>query len=209
MLQNGPGRATLFIPNVTAKHSGQYICTAKHLNITQTIHANITVRFPPKILNGSECVRQSEVLTCVCISEGVPLPTIKWPLLENHAEYSVLTTVINHTVNSRVSFSVTAHSNTTVMCVSNSETGEANRNLTVTRGQGHSEPSAALLPVAVVSVIVNVIFIICIVFLWNSRKKLKPDQEDRTYMSMQKKDRSPEYDVIAHRSSDVIAQRPN
>uniref|UniRef100_A0A3Q3K1E2 Ig-like domain-containing protein n=1 Tax=Monopterus albus TaxID=43700 RepID=A0A3Q3K1E2_MONAL len=122
-LQNGPRGATLFIPNVTAKHSGQYICTAKHLNITQTIHANITVRFPPKILNGSECVRQSEVLTCVCVSEGVPLPTIKY-----HTEYSVLTTVTNHTVNSRVSFSVTAHSNTTVTCVSNSETGEANGN---------------------------------------------------------------------------------
>lgn len=28
----------------------------------------------PKFLNGSVCVVQAEVLTCVCVSQGVPLP---------------------------------------------------------------------------------------------------------------------------------------
>lgn len=46
---------------------------------------------------------QSEVLTCVYISEGFPLPAIKWLILNIHTGYLVTTTVFNHTVNSTVS----------------------------------------------------------------------------------------------------------
>uniref|UniRef100_A0A668A655 B-cell receptor CD22 n=1 Tax=Myripristis murdjan TaxID=586833 RepID=A0A668A655_9TELE len=42
-LQNGTETATLVIPNVTAEHSGQYICTARHLNTTLTASASVTV----------------------------------------------------------------------------------------------------------------------------------------------------------------------
>ncbi|XP_056261924.1 sialic acid-binding Ig-like lectin 8 [Pseudoliparis swirei] len=51
--------------------------------------------------------------------------------------------------------------------------------------------------VAVVSLVVNVICIILLTLLWNTRKQVKPKQEDRTYTSLRKKDVSPEYDVIA------------
>ncbi|XP_078108456.1 myelin-associated glycoprotein-like isoform X2 [Sander vitreus] len=128
-LQNNTGSATLVIPNVTAEHTGQYICTAKHLDTTLTMHAKVTVTFYPKILNSSGCINHSEVLTCVCISEGVPLPTIKWPLLENHTRYSVITTVSHHTVNSTVTLTVKDHSNTSVECVSSSQNGEVKANL--------------------------------------------------------------------------------
>ncbi|XP_037642092.1 myelin-associated glycoprotein-like isoform X5 [Sebastes umbrosus] len=129
-LQNDKGSNTLVIPNVTAEDSGRYICTAQHLDETVTAYADVTVTWLSKILN-SGCMILSDVLTCVCISEGFPLPTIKWPLLENHAEYSVTTTVSNHTVNSTATLTVKDHSNTSVECVSSNENGEAKENLTV------------------------------------------------------------------------------
>ncbi|XP_074508727.1 myelin-associated glycoprotein-like [Sebastes fasciatus] len=129
-LQNDTASNTLVIPNVTAEDSGRYICTAKHLDKTVTTYADVTVTWLSKILN-SGCVLLSDVLTCVCISEGFPLPTIKWPLLENHAEYSVTTTVSNHTVNSTATLTVKDQGNTSVECVSSNENGEAKENLTI------------------------------------------------------------------------------
>ncbi|XP_060936968.1 sialic acid-binding Ig-like lectin 14 [Limanda limanda] len=82
-LKNDSGSSTLIIPNVTAEHSGHYICTAKHGDRTATRTADVVVTWGPKILTSSECVVQSGVLTCVCISEGFPLPAIRWPLLED------------------------------------------------------------------------------------------------------------------------------
>ncbi|XP_044215580.1 sialic acid-binding Ig-like lectin 10 [Thunnus albacares] len=130
-LQNDTGLSTLIITNVTAEHSGRYICTAKHVDSTLTVYVDVTVTWFAKILNGSGCVAQSTVLTCGCISQGVPLPTIKWPLMKNHNEYSVITTVSNHTVNSTITLTVKDHSNTAVECVSSNENGEAKEKLTV------------------------------------------------------------------------------
>ncbi|KAK2909911.1 hypothetical protein Q8A73_007626 [Channa argus] len=130
--QKQTGMAALSISNVTADHSGQYICTAKHLNNTLKKQVtDVTVTFGPKILNDSRCVNQLDVLTCVCISEGLPLPTIKWPLLENHTEYSVTTTVSNHTVNSSIRLSLMAQSKTTFECVSSNDNGQTKHNLSV------------------------------------------------------------------------------
>ncbi|XP_006791802.1 sialic acid-binding Ig-like lectin 10 [Neolamprologus brichardi] len=123
-LHTDTGSANLVITNVTAGDAGQYVCTAKYMNNTLKDKVNVTVIWFSKIQTGSGCVLQSEVLTCVCISEGFPLPTINWPLLKNHTEYSVITTVSNHTVNSTVSVTVKSHGNSTVECVSNNGNGE-------------------------------------------------------------------------------------
>ncbi|XP_053182859.1 sialic acid-binding Ig-like lectin 6 [Scomber japonicus] len=114
------GTSTLFLSNMRSDHAGRYICTAKHLNTTLTTYADVTVTWYRNISNNSGCEKssQSNVMTCVCISQGVPLPTIKWPLLESHPEYSVTTTVLNHTVNSTITLPVTDHRNTVVECVS-------------------------------------------------------------------------------------------
>ncbi|XP_071325158.1 hemicentin-1-like [Trachinotus anak] len=199
-LQSNTGSATLMVPNVTAGDSGQYICTVKHLDMAVTIYADVTVTWFSKILQNSACEVQLEVLTCVCISEGFPLPTIRWPLLKNHTEYSVITSVSNHRVNSTIILTV-KHRNTVVECVSSNGNEEAKRNLSIITSDkqeaAHRGLSAVpFLITAVLSLIVNVAFIICFVFLWNSRKKVKPDTEDRTYMSLRKTDKSPEYDVI-------------
>ncbi|XP_068591973.1 sialic acid-binding Ig-like lectin 5 [Cebidichthys violaceus] len=130
VLQNDSGSATLVILNVTAEYSGQYICTAEHQITTLTTPAEVNVKFLPKFLSSPPCEVQSEVLTCVCISEGFPLPTITWPMLEIPSEYSVITNQSSHTViNSTVS--VKRRNYTTVECVSSNEIGKAKKNLTV------------------------------------------------------------------------------
>ncbi|KAK9514186.1 hypothetical protein VZT92_027671 [Zoarces viviparus] len=131
VLQNNTRTATLVIMNMTAEYSGQYICTAVHQNTTLTTPAEVNMNFFPKFLSSPACEVQSEVLTCVCISEGLPLPTITWPMLETHTEYSVITNKSSRTV---ISFTVSVkHRNyTTVECVSTNEIGEAKENLTVT-----------------------------------------------------------------------------
>nr|XP_029131263.1 sialic acid-binding Ig-like lectin 11 [Labrus bergylta] len=128
-LLNGTGSATLVIPNVRVDNFGRYICTAKHLDMTVTLFTDVTLF--PSIFENSGCEFQSGLLTCVCISEGFPLPTIRWPLLRSRTEYSVMTSVTNHTVTSTITLNVDDYSNTLAECVSSNENGEAKENLTI------------------------------------------------------------------------------
>ncbi|XP_035478742.2 myelin-associated glycoprotein [Scophthalmus maximus] len=130
-MRNDTGSATLIIPNVATGHSGRYICAAEHLYKAVTVYADVTVTWFSNILKNSGCGVQSEVLTCVCVSEGFPLPAIEWPLLKNNTEYSIITTVSNHTVNSTVVLTVKGRPNTSVECVSSNINGEARENLTI------------------------------------------------------------------------------
>ncbi|XP_056237497.1 sialic acid-binding Ig-like lectin 5 [Seriola aureovittata] len=188
--------------NASAEHHGTSVtCKVSFTGnaaTEETVTLNVT--WFSEILKNSRCEVQSELLTCVCITEGFPLPTIKWPLLKNYTEYSVITTVTNHTVKSTIMLTVKDQSNTVVECVSSNENEEAKMNLNIITSEKqedhHGLSVVPFLTIAVLSLIMNVTFIICFVFLWISRKKVKPNQEDRTYMSLQKTDRSPEYDVI-------------
>lgn len=107
----------------------------------------------PEILNNSGCEVQSELLTCVCISKGFPLPTIKWPLLKNHTEYSVITRVSNHTVHSTFTLTVKDHSSAVTECVSSSDVGEVRQNITiVTSEKQEGEHTRESAPIADISV---------------------------------------------------------
>ncbi|KAG7476216.1 sialic acid-binding Ig-like lectin 10 [Solea senegalensis] len=130
-LHTDTGSATLIIPNVTAEHSGRYVCSTKHLDTAMTINADVTVTWFSKILKTSGCKAELDVLTCVCISEGLPLPAITWPLLRNYTEYSTTVTVSNHMVNSTLILTVKGHQNISVECVSSNENGEARENLNI------------------------------------------------------------------------------
>ncbi|XP_037532490.1 sialic acid-binding Ig-like lectin 5, partial [Nematolebias whitei] len=130
-LQEEQGISSVSISNVTVDVSGLYMCMAKHVNKTLSKNVNVTVTWFSKVLNSSGCVHRSKTLTCVCISEGLPLPTIRWPLLKNHTGYMVITTVSNNTINSTVSLSVENGGNMSVECFSSHENGEAKENLTV------------------------------------------------------------------------------
>uniref|UniRef100_A0A665UWQ4 Ig-like domain-containing protein n=1 Tax=Echeneis naucrates TaxID=173247 RepID=A0A665UWQ4_ECHNA len=98
------------------------------LIISEPMFMFYSIRFS-KILN-SGCELQSELLTCVCISEGSPLPSITWPLLKNHNEHSVITSVSNYTINSTMSLRVKGPSNISVECISSNLNGEAKEILT-------------------------------------------------------------------------------
>ncbi|XP_074540301.1 sialic acid-binding Ig-like lectin 14 [Halichoeres trimaculatus] len=199
--------AKLTVPDVTAEDAGKYICSASHQIINRTAHTEVTVTVFSRILNSSACEVQSEVLTCVCISQGFPLPTIEWPLLKKQTHYSFTTSITNNTVNTSISLSVKDFSYTTVDCVSKNKFGVVKKELKViiknisqseSENEAYSNGPLSMLPwaVAAVFLIVNVVLVFCVVFLWTKRKTVDPNQEDRTYMSLQKTDRSPEYDVI-------------
>lgn len=132
-LKNATEEATLVIFNMTAENSGQYICTAMHVNVTITDEIHIRVKMLPKILDGSGCKAQLEVLTCLCISEGFPVPTIRWAQLKNHMDYSVNIAVSNHTVESTISLKVESYSSNSVVCVSSNSNGDTSRSLEISR----------------------------------------------------------------------------
>ncbi|XP_073340762.1 uncharacterized protein [Pagrus major] len=188
-LQNETGTATLVILNVTAEHSGRYICTAKHQIPTLAKHAEVTVKFFPRILDSSSCEVKSEVLTCVCISEGFPPPTIKFPMLDNHSEYTeyaVSTTVSSHTV--RVTASLKHHNHTTVECVS-SNGQEAKKNLTVKTKKFKLQdlPEELLIivqqPQVIVSFVIGILLsatICCLARICCRKKQKIPENMDET-----------------------------
>ncbi|XP_055359192.1 uncharacterized protein LOC114842457 [Betta splendens] len=124
------GSVSVIIYNTTADASGQYVCTAQHPVRNVTARSEVTVTFPPQILNVSRCMNQQQTLSCVCISWGSPPPSITWPLLKNHSEYSVSSTVSKHTANSSVTLHGSAQSSS-VECVSTNEEGETRQFLQV------------------------------------------------------------------------------
>ncbi|XP_059195062.1 uncharacterized protein LOC131976158 [Centropristis striata] len=182
--QNDTGAANLVILNVTEEYSGLYICTAKHQNTTLTARAEVTLTFVPRVLKSSGCVSQLEVLTCVCISEGSPLPAVEWPLLLTHAEYSVTTNVLKHTVNSSVT--VKHRNYTTVDCVSSSKVGTVNMSLNVTVKESEQDGESKYLLIIVSLWHVIVAFVVGILLsattccLCRSCQRNKKSSEDMT-----------------------------
>lgn len=73
---------------------------------------NIAIRSKPssthvstvsaKILPTSQCTVRSDVLTCTCIVQNSPVPTVKWPILKNLTEYSVSAAVSGDTITSTI-----------------------------------------------------------------------------------------------------------
>ncbi|KAF3692240.1 Sialic acid-binding Ig-like lectin 12 [Channa argus] len=101
--------------NVTGvKESGITEQSSKHLCTNQI--TDTTVTSPLTFSNNSGCHKESDVLTCVCIFDGFPIHSIHWPLIKNYTNYSVITTVTNHTVNSSLTVTVTDDMNTTIKC---------------------------------------------------------------------------------------------
>ncbi|XP_021416518.1 sialic acid-binding Ig-like lectin 11 [Oncorhynchus mykiss] len=136
-LQNYTENANLTISNVTREHAGEYVCTVHHHNRTMTASTVVTVLYLPVILPGSGCVDQAEVMTCVCVSQGVPLPLIEWPLLELNTENT--TSVLGSSVNSTISLLVGNYNNITVECVSSNVVGVVREKLQVTQNKSQEK----------------------------------------------------------------------
>ncbi|XP_023186986.1 sialic acid-binding Ig-like lectin 5 [Xiphophorus maculatus] len=161
-----------YITNAIREDAGLYICTAKHLNSTLTEEINVTITWFSGILNTSGCVLKSELLTCVCISEGFPLPTINWSMPLDHTEDSV--TVSGQAVRSTVKQTVKSHENISIKCFSSNENGETEKNLTIQNLPDESSTTVPWLEILIVALIGGFIFILLsIIAITYYRKKLK------------------------------------
>ncbi|KAL3980359.1 hypothetical protein ACER0C_016432 [Sarotherodon galilaeus] len=122
--------------NASAKHNGGQVtckvtCNVTFKSVTTNETKTLNVKYAPRILNDSNCVAQSKVLTCVCISEGFPSPTIKWPHLESHTEYCVTTNVSNTRVTSTITVSHDHCHNSTIECVSSNSIRNTSSNVSL------------------------------------------------------------------------------
>uniref|UniRef100_A0A668S0R1 B-cell receptor CD22 n=1 Tax=Oreochromis aureus TaxID=47969 RepID=A0A668S0R1_OREAU len=78
-LHNDTGSAKLAIQNVTTEDSGQYICTATHLDTTMTSYVNVAVTYKrkPQII-GNTTIREGDVLNLTCSVESFPPSLVMW-----------------------------------------------------------------------------------------------------------------------------------
>uniref|UniRef100_A0A669B1X0 Ig-like domain-containing protein n=1 Tax=Oreochromis niloticus TaxID=8128 RepID=A0A669B1X0_ORENI len=130
--KNQTGFKSTLTFNASAKHNGgQVTCKVTFKSVTTNETKTLNVKYAPRILNDSNCSAQSKVLTCVCISEGFPSPTIKWPHLESHTEYCVTTNVSNTRVTSTITVSHDHCQNTTIECVSSNSIRNTSSNVSL------------------------------------------------------------------------------
>ncbi|XP_053699550.1 sialic acid-binding Ig-like lectin 8 isoform X2 [Synchiropus splendidus] len=123
--------STMIFSASSEHHSSSITCTVvfKHGGSTEE-KQTLEVQWFAGILNGSRCERDSAALTCVCGSQGHPLPSISWPLLTDHSDSHIQTNVSGDEIWS--SFSVKdGHSVKTVVCVVTHEDGETKQELLV------------------------------------------------------------------------------
>lgn len=86
----------------------------------------------PKIERGSKCCVYGQLLICVCISHGVPLPVISWPTTFTSQHHNITTSVVNDTVTSTITTSAALHNGTnTVLCLSINRLGQTSRSLMI------------------------------------------------------------------------------
>uniref|UniRef100_A0A8C7JMD9 B-cell receptor CD22 n=1 Tax=Oncorhynchus kisutch TaxID=8019 RepID=A0A8C7JMD9_ONCKI len=123
--RNNSGRAILIISNMTREHAGEYVCTAQHHSRSLTQRCSDRLKMACDMLLPLNClwfISPLMTCVCVCVTQGVPLPFIRWLTLK---EYSFTTSVLMFSVNSTISLPVRNHTNTTMECVSRNEAGQA------------------------------------------------------------------------------------
>ncbi|XP_023128100.3 sialic acid-binding Ig-like lectin 6 [Amphiprion ocellaris] len=105
-------------------HNTNITCVAVYdYDVVETT-VTLTVKFSPKILNSSQCTTDGELLVCVCISRGNPLPPITWPSMAL-TDYSVSSFSSIQTVKSTFTLPTADNLNTTIRCISSNELGQA------------------------------------------------------------------------------------
>ncbi|KAF7226773.1 peroxidasin homolog [Nothobranchius furzeri] len=195
--KNGTGAAALVIYNVTAVNGGLHVCTAEYLNKTLREEVNIEVKMLPKILNESGCEAQRDLLTCVCISQGFPLPRIEWLLQEKQTDYSFNTEVSTHTVKSTVVLTENKPSRASAVCVSWNENGKLTRNLMTKKvneaGQFVKFLQLVTQPGTIIPFVIGVLLsaLILCSCRWCCRKKQKMSPAETLEMEMMGQENPP------------------
>ncbi|XP_072316946.1 uncharacterized protein [Eucyclogobius newberryi] len=138
--QSEPGSVSLVISNVTLEDAGRYECRVEHELRTLATAVDVKVLWKPHILNSSGCAYNGEVLSCVCVTRASPVPTVTWTLLQDQAEYTLVTMVTGDTVNSSFVLRGTGHNRTEVQCVSSNRAGQVQEYFTASITSDSAEP---------------------------------------------------------------------
>ncbi|XP_066575217.1 sialic acid-binding Ig-like lectin 14 [Amia ocellicauda] len=201
--------------NVTHTDAGEYTCIAQYLSKTVNASIMVSVHYAPRILNGSGCTTVGDRLTCVCISQGHPLPSIEWRevTVTTDTPLSVSTASPNQSINSTIVLSANATANS-VLCVSINEMGEVRRQLygsNTINGSGNKECGLITWPGVLLGLFLpSVLLCYCIARARKSTRKNLTDQRaqdtlqvgqalvggEDTYTSLDKSAVSSDYDTI-------------
>ncbi|KAM9723729.1 uncharacterized protein ACNS7B_019034 [Menidia menidia] len=162
---------------------------------TVTLHVNY---MKPVTVSGNRSVREGETLNLTCSVDSFPPSVLTWAKLSSSINLpsntgSVPLVVSNMTAEHFGLYTCTAkHLNMTRITYAD---------VTVRLDCGSQ---SGILPwvIAGVSLSMNVCCVICMCYFWNAKRKVKPTQEDRAYMSLKKRDPSAEYEVIGPRRTD-------
>ncbi|XP_030267428.1 sialoadhesin-like isoform X2 [Sparus aurata] len=186
--------------NITASElSGPFFCEAENvLGAGRSNFSRIEVQYPPKnttvSVRPSGPVPEDSRVTLTCSSTANPaVRSYTWYRADGGQE-TVMGT--GHVLN------ITASElSGPFFCEAKNVLGAGRSNfgrIEVQCPEQYLGPYSGLLVLAVagVSLCVNVLLTIWVVFLCKARKHVKPKEEDRTYMSLEGRDLSPEYDVI-------------
>ncbi|XP_036931675.1 sialic acid-binding Ig-like lectin 12 isoform X1 [Acanthopagrus latus] len=187
-------------------HHGQIIsCTAvynKQDGSSQSVSTSLTadVSYSPKNTTVSVCpsgpVPENSRVTLTCSSTANPaVRSYTWYRADGGQETFI---GAGHVLNIKASRDIGPF-----FCGAENTIGSGRSNISqidVHSPEQYLGPYSGLLLLAgaAVSLCVNVFFTVYVVILCKARKSVKPKEEDRTYMSLERRDLSPEYDVIGH-----------
>uniref|UniRef100_UPI0037E9C4DB B-cell receptor CD22-like n=1 Tax=Semicossyphus pulcher TaxID=241346 RepID=UPI0037E9C4DB len=183
--------------------SGAFFCKAENdLGARRSNNTQIDVQYSPKgttvSVRPSGPVQEGSIVTLTCSSSANPaVKNYTWYRADGGRETFVGTGRVFQMKASQVSGPF--------FCKAENDLGAGRSNNTQIDVQYPEQlcgPYGGVLVLAVtgVSLTVNIILTFCMVYLWKQRKNVKPqEQGDGTYMSMDHRDRSPEYDVIGQR----------
>ncbi|XP_016524334.1 uncharacterized protein LOC103134541 [Poecilia formosa] len=199
-------RYTLRINPTAHHHNTNITCAAEYDNDRTETTVTLHVQFKPKISNDSHCLVKSELLVCVCISRGIPLPPISWPS-ENLTAFSVTSVRTAQTVRSTFTMPASEYHNATVKCTSSNERGLAETSIIIHNSGESAEPNSrrkgmdsALPWIAGLCFSFNLVFITALIIHIRQRRNKKQKQQSEeinTYMSLKKADVEEEYSVIS------------
>ncbi|XP_030014376.1 myelin-associated glycoprotein-like isoform X5 [Sphaeramia orbicularis] len=193
-----------------SRNTGAFLCQAENdLGTGRSNKTNIDVQFAPQILSSSNCTKAAATVSCSCSTVGNPSPRLQWYLDGLSVTHSDKVDISSESLNGtglRSTITVNLPQEldlSTLFCHSSNSVGSTVRQLNVNsfEQQTYSRFGQGLFPVilavAVVSLSMNVFYTIYMISLRRkSKQNVMPSEEDTTYMSLDRRDVSPEYGVI-------------
>ncbi|XP_030014375.1 B-cell receptor CD22-like isoform X4 [Sphaeramia orbicularis] len=193
-----------------SRNTGAFLCQAQSdLGTGRSNKTNIDVQFAPQILSSSNCTKAAATVSCSCSTVGNPSPRLQWYLDGLSVTHSDKVDISSESLNGtglRSTITVNLPQEldlSTLFCHSSNSVGSTVRQLNVNsfEQQTYSRFGQGLFPVilavAVVSLSMNVFYTIYMISLRRkSKQNVMPSEEDTTYMSLDRRDVSPEYGVI-------------